>query len=223
MGFGINRRERQLLLFAPDATDGIQDRGNRELKLTSLLSIGPLLEVDDTKVRALRELEEFYRLRQIGFHSASQTASLDEVMSALSEDEALIQYCIPHHPLHPATELIIVAVARNATEVSRVELNDLPGASDHTISSVSRVSMDDGPPTDQSPLGHLVWNLRISIQRADDEAANESLKILHRHLIEPSGSRFRAAEFPAMDCDPARDASLRTLCCAPECGRPTLD
>lgn len=180
----VGAMEREVLSFPQP--DGEARLVTNELSLLSLLPVARVSAAggDEEKYRALKEIEALYAGHEFGFRGAGRTAELKDVMSALNSDEALIEYCIPHRPLHPARELVIVVVTRSTAEVVYVPLDDLaqyiPSAS-----LIGRISVDGQAPIDSSPLGDLVVNVRTSIQNADDRAADAALQVLHQHLIQP--------------------------------------
>ena len=114
--------ERNMLRFEPHEA---QDSLTSEMRLVSQLSIGSMF--DRAKHRQmLATIESFYTEHRAGFEDVARPAPLVQAMQALQADEALIEYCYPYHPLHPAIDLFIFAVTSTQVQVIPVSLRNLP-------------------------------------------------------------------------------------------------
>lgn len=149
-----------------------------ELKLMSQLA-AMTFDLEERGV-ALKSLEALYASSNAGFQEAVPTRSLPEVIEALAPGEAIIEYVIPHHPLHPALSLGIMAITRNGTKVVSMSLED-PDLRGFT----GRIAVDGGAPVDSSMMGDMVAELRTAIRSSNEERAERYLRALHALLVAP--------------------------------------
>lgn len=153
----------------------------REMLLVSRVPIGSLWQRND-QGKGMRTLEAAYQRAGAGFQGVAEPASLRKIKSALRRDEAIIEYYIPYHPLHPARDLWILAISRDRTVMRHIPLGDKPTPGSGFI---GRLSVDNCPPIDASPLSIAVSQLRIAIQSSDESRALRSLQRLYKALVRP--------------------------------------
>lgn len=154
-----------------------------EMRLISQLSgFSSLGEDKDTRQDALITLESLYENTASGFQKATAPFSLEAVQKALEPHEALLEYVVPYHPLHPAKDLWMLFITRSRVWLSHVPLEKvLP----HPPGFTGRISFDGGAPIDSSSLGILVLEARMAIRKSDEARAREELKQLHEILVQP--------------------------------------
>lgn len=173
--------ERAILSF-PDCRRVERSLRIQELLLVSRVPIGLLMD-EGREAQAVRELEALYRAAEAGFQGTARIPELSQVQSALRADEILIEYFIPYHPLHPAMALWVLAITRDRAVLERVDLEGVFGETGSGF--IGRMSIDNCPPVDASPLGDTIAELRIAIQSSNEAKALRYLRGLHILLIEP--------------------------------------
>jgi CHAT domain len=143
------------------------------------------------RVEALSTLEDLYRGAGIGFEAAANTTPLTTLQQALELDEALLEYVIPPDALHPAPDMWILLITRNAVRSAHVALDEVLG-----IELTTRMSVGGEAPLDASALGTLVISTRIDIRSSNDTAARRQLADLYELLIQPLAAQgFRPEAF----------------------------
>jgi hypothetical protein len=168
--------EQGLLRFGADRQ---QDLVFAEMRLASELALGH--GAPGRRSRAtLSGTEEEYAAAGAGFSGVATPPSLERVIEALARGELLVEYVIPHHPLHPAFAVAILAIHRGGARLLPAPVDELP-----TDGFIGRMTVDDQAPIDMSPLGSASITLRAAIQSGDDAAALPLLRRLHDCLIEP--------------------------------------
>jgi CHAT domain-containing protein len=168
--------ERELLRFGAERHRGLVFD---EMRLTSELALGQGAPGRRPR-EALTGVEEAYREAGVGFSGVEAVPALEEVIAALEPGELLLEFVLPHHPLHPAYEVWVVAVHHGGAALVPGRLEELPGSG-----FIGRLTVDDQAPVDASPLGNLIIELRAAIQRGDDAAAEPALRLLDRALLGP--------------------------------------
>lgn len=175
--------EQQIISFPPD------DDSNpihKELQLSSQLRIperwGPLKDQ-----QPLRELESIYSQASAGFSGVQRVCTLAEVQQMLSPQEALINYFIPDHPLHPARELHSLAVTKQGVVRFSCDLTSLDRGG--KAGFIGTLIVDGKQPIQSTPLGEMVVMARMAIQRGDDRSAEAWLQRLYGLLIDPLRER----------------------------------
>jgi len=101
------------------------------------------------------------------------------VRTRIEPREALIEYFIPYHALHPAIELHAIVVTHADVRRIRVALDSLRVGPRFT----GRLATDGRAPLDSSPLGDAVVLTRRAIQAEDDAAAGAQLVALGGVLV----------------------------------------
>ena len=168
--------ERQMMRFNAQPSRTLEDA---ELQLVSRLPIGLPLEWEKPAA-LLREIEATYRQHEAGFAGASDLPRLAAIQAALQPGEALIEYCLPFHPLHPALALCALWITPDRTGYVRIPIDHMP-----EWRQSGSIAVDGQQPIELSPLGMLIRNARVAIQRGDDVVAARRLASLHELLIAP--------------------------------------
>jgi CHAT domain-containing protein len=168
--------EQELTYFAPDTEP---DEVLSEIRLTSQLPLenrsGPSPQQD-----LLQQVERIYTEANAGFSGVQPVRSLAEIQQALKPREAILEYAIPYHPLHPAFSLHALVVTPGDAFHLQCDLSLLPASS-----FIGKLIADDKQPMDASPLGQTIINARTAIQDGEDPDADTSLQLLHCLLIAP--------------------------------------
>lgn len=173
--------EHAVLGFGPDGGRDGENLVISELRLISQLSSFSEFGSDPaSRGRALAALEELYATNRGGFTKAIPPSSLEEIQAALAPDEAIVEYVIPFHPLHPASALAILVVTKDRVMGVHMDLTKLLPQGD-----VFRMSRDGEAPVDASVIGDQVVELRVAIRRSDELRAQRILRGLHELLIAP--------------------------------------
>ncbi|MEO8368163.1 MAG: CHAT domain-containing protein [Candidatus Solibacter sp.] len=182
--------ERKILGFNAPKLQG--DLMLDEMRLVSQLAGFRMGSTEGSdRLTALRQLEEVYAKAGAGFKQAAEPPSLREVQAKLQAGEALLEYVIPYHPLHPASDLWMMLITREKVWSASMSLDAVLGVSSMT----GRISVDGESPLDSSALGETVSLLRKDIRSSDDKRAKERLAVLYQVLIQPlvqQGARFEA-------------------------------
>jgi CHAT domain-containing protein len=168
--------EREMMRFNAQPSRTLEDA---ELQLVSRLPIGLPMEWEKPAA-LLREIEATYRQHGAGFAGAAALPDLAAVQAALQPGEALIEYCLPFHPLHPALALCALWITADRTGYVRIPLDHMPEWRES-----GSIAVDGQQPIELSPLGMLIRNARVAIQRGDDVSAARRLASLHELLIAP--------------------------------------
>ena len=113
--------------------------------------------------------------------SVAAPASLGEIQQALGPREAILEYTIPYNEADPAPGIWMLLIAHDRFVPARAPMEKVKV---ENCMLRNRIIVA-GTPLDGSPLGCTVINLRIGIQRGDDDYAKQSLAALYRLLIEP--------------------------------------
>ncbi|THA29840.1 CHAT domain-containing protein [Streptomyces sp. A1547] len=151
-----------------------------EALLASRLPVGGLGALPEEISRRVAELERHYEQHGAGFQGTAGTADLDDVIEALAEGEAIVEFHVPHDPCDPAETILVTFVSRDSCLALRVPILGDPDA-DSAITG--RLQGDGSQPIDSSAFGSLVLGARIDIQSGDDRSARTALRQLHRFLI----------------------------------------
>jgi CHAT domain-containing protein len=152
-----------------------------EASLISQLSTFELPNDSGERLKALGELESLYRQERAGFTDTAMPATLRDIQEALKPHEAILEYVIPFNVADPVPGLWMLLISRDGFVEARSPLDKVTFAE---CESKMRV-IAAGASLDNSPLGCGVINLRIAIQRGDDDVANDILRALHFLLIQP--------------------------------------
>jgi hypothetical protein len=182
-GGQTSRLERQVLGFNKDKT-GADDLMMSEMKLVSQLSFSEEMfgEGDSERQKALLQLEALNKQVGAGYRQSDVPARLEDVQRALQPREAILEYVIPYHPMHPAMDLWMFLISRSGFRTAHVPLDKILHP---TSGMIGRISADGKAPLDASPLGELVVYLRKAIQIGDEKNARGYLRNLHQLLIQP--------------------------------------
>lgn len=163
---------------------GGTDAFTAEAVLASRLPLGGLDGLPDNLSRQLAELEHCYEQHDGGFTGTAPVASLEEVIDALEEGEALVEYHLPYDPYDPAESLLITFVSKAGALALHVPfIRELGQESPRRITG--RIRADSNQPVDASALGELAVGARIAIQSGHDVEARKALRELHRVLVNP--------------------------------------
>lgn len=173
--------EKQILGFSPPKPD--DDLTTQELRLSSQLA-GFQQSCDEgpQRLKALGQLEQLHATGGAGFAAVATPTSLRAVQGALQPGEALLEYVIPYHPLHPAQDLWMALVTREKVWSAHVPLDKVLGLAQ---GFTGRMAVDCAPPIDASALGELVVTARVAIRGSDEKRAKAVLHTLHDVLIQP--------------------------------------
>ena len=173
---GLAELERELLRFGADEQ---RDLVYDEMRLGSELALGQG-GPGRTPRESLRAAEDAYAAADAGFEGVAAPPPLEDLLAALGPRELLVQYVIPHHPLHPVFGVWILAVHAGGVSLLPTEVPQL-GSSGF----IGRMTIDDRAPLDASPLGVAIIELRAAIQGGDDARAAPLLAGLHELLVAP--------------------------------------
>ena len=176
--------ERELLRFAPEASDRQDELVWDEMILGSQLSIGSYWDRGE-RYALLSDIESFYATHDAGFAGCAEPAALDEIQSALQPDEAIIEYWIPFHSTHPALALWAMGITADRVVTAQVPLDAIVPSSGFIGSMI----IDGRQPVDASPLGDAIVDLRTRIRRGEDAEAHPLLQGLYQLLIAPLAER----------------------------------
>lgn len=170
----------RVLGFKADVDD---DAVRQEMRMVS--AVRPLLFPEDIAARgtALAELEALYANSDRGFRGGASPVTVELIQERLAPDEVLVEYVIPHQPLHPAMGLAaLIITADDATVVNIASPEELGVASSGFIGSIA---IDGRAPIDASPLGDVVIEARLDVQSQDVVSAMQAGRRLHQLLVEP--------------------------------------
>lgn len=173
--------ERQLLAFSKASKQDTSITLDEMRLVSRLAGLDSFGDEGGQRGVALARLENLYAQAGAGYGAAAEGASLAAVQKSLARDEALIEYVIPHHALHPAQHLWLMWVTADAVKLVQVRLDEVLGVSSLT----GRMSIDGQAPVDSSALGNLIVGTRSAIRTADEKGARQRLAQLHRLLIAP--------------------------------------
>ncbi|MEZ5184152.1 MAG: CHAT domain-containing protein [Candidatus Nanopelagicales bacterium] len=172
------READRVLAFPPDPDP---DPLRREMGLISAVRA-----LDDhlaqARHEALAAVESMYaRAAGTGFEGGAAPVGLAAVQAALHPAEVLVEYLVPHHPLHPALGLAALVITPDDARL--VPELQLP----HRFVSgfTGSYGIDGRAPVDASPLGDMVVGARRAVQGPDPVAAREAGRMLHDVLIRP--------------------------------------
>jgi CHAT domain-containing protein len=183
--------QERALIALPSALPSDDSRIGREIQLVSRL---PMVFWQDPKqspaayrVQADRigALETMFSEQDAGLNDVEPVAELDAIRQELRDDEAIIEYAIPRDTLHPAPCIYILAITRRRARHVTVPLDSLKQFPEFYKGDIGSMSVGDREPIDESPLGELVFQTRVAIQRGDTTRANAFLKILNMVLVAP--------------------------------------
>jgi len=173
---GEPAQSNQILAFVPDPDP---DPLRREMRLISAVRA---LDDDTLPARqaALSAVESMYA-GGTGFSSGAGPVGLAAVQSALRPDEVLVEYVIPHQPLHPALGLAALVITHADVRL----VPDLPLPPRFTSGFIGSYAIDGRAPIDASPLGDMVISARRAVQGEDAAAAADAGRMLHEVLVQP--------------------------------------
>ena len=144
-----------------------------------------------------------------GFDGAAAPSALKDVQIALEPDEALLEYVIPYNPLHPASDLWMMLITRNAVKMAHVPLDKVLGLAP---GFTGRMAIDGQPPVDSSALGDLVATLRTDIRSAETVAERVCARVASTPLPVGDGTialHASAGVAAREDSDRSLDTLLR--------------
>jgi hypothetical protein len=171
--------ERDVMRFAPGAGRDPSDQlTTEEILVVSRLPIGSPWDHGERR-DALERLEQAYAEHGGGFEGVEAVIDLASLQQALGSRELLIEYFIPYRPLHPAIELLTLAVTRDTCVARRIDFSKIASG------FIGRLEVDGKQPIDASPLGSLVFDIRTHIQRGSDDKAKRALAQLDELLMWP--------------------------------------
>jgi CHAT domain-containing protein len=172
--------ERRLLSF-PECKRESGDIMKREMTLASRATIGGAISSGD-EVGIVEQIEQLYRGANAGFDGISIPASIVDIQTALSAEEAIIEYFIPFHRSHPAMDLWVLVIVKDRTALIPIPLEPALGRGS---GFVGRMSIDGCPALDASPLTDAVAVFRTSLQSSDEVASLRYLRGFHQLFIQP--------------------------------------
>ncbi len=188
----VSELEQKILGFAaPRPDDSLMAE---EMRLASQLSgFSTFSSGPNPRVAALADIEKLYADNALGFTAVTSPASLKAIQDALQPGEALIEYVIPYHPLHPAYKLVTLLITRTSAVHVYQDLDKvLPRSTGGTM----RMSADGRAALDVSGLGEQVVILREALRRADDKVTRAKLSGFYQLLIQPLVERgFRPEQY----------------------------
>ncbi len=126
-------------------------------------------------------IEEVYEDAKAGFLGVEKIPDLAEVQAALGADEVMIEFIIPHHPLHPAYMLWALVIDQNDAQLIPINKNPVAGSQ----GMIGSITIDNKAPIDSSPLGDAAGELRVAVQKNQTEDAEWSLRALHDFVMAP--------------------------------------
>jgi hypothetical protein len=172
-------RELEAQVLHLEATAGPDDAVAHETRLVSRLPIGGL-QGDLERLTRLERLEQLYAEHDAGFLGQGAIDELGDVIDALQEGEAVVEYHIPYDALDPAGVVLVLLIMCEGALALHLPLlhSDKPGF-------IGRIEADGKQPLDASPLAELIVAARIGIQSGDDESAAADLESLYKVLVEP--------------------------------------
>lgn len=175
--------EQKILGFAPPepSRDLLAEEIGLVSQLTGFAGCGDS-EEGNGRESSLRQLEDLYAKASAGFTQTASPIALEAVRQRLSPREALLEYVIPYHPLHPASDLWMFLVSRDAVRTAHVNLDKTLGLAE---GFTGRMCLDGRSPIDSSALGQRISLLRVAIRTADEKKARKSLQEMHSILIQP--------------------------------------
>jgi CHAT domain-containing protein len=184
-------QERALLALTPNVTSD-HAMVRREIQLSSRLPMMTWLRISATPSaprEAVRVQEQVDNLEALfgdgeGLLGTERPAMLEAVKEELGQGEVIVEYAIPRDTLHPAPCIYALIITKSSLQHTVIPLEILmrPPFFHGTIGALK---FGDGEPVDESPLGELVVQTRIAIQRGDTERTALLLRMLHGLLIEP--------------------------------------
>lgn len=167
----LARAEREAMAYAADVQGGtVWD----EIRLTSEIALG-------RSRSRLDELERRYSEAAAGFTGSTPVAALSDVRAQLRPGELVLEFVIPHHPLHPAFGVWALVIGDGDTELVPLVTDPLSGSSGF----VGRLTVDDRAPIDASPLGDAIIALRSAVQGENSGQAEATLRQLYSLLFDP--------------------------------------
>lgn len=174
-------REPELAARVAAFTPGLDKSAvTEELMLVSAVRHVDRPDGQSDRADALRALEALYAEGDRGFDGGVGSASLSDLQAALGPRQVLLEYIIPHHPLHPAYSLVVLVVTADAATVIPLTL---PPLGDEGF--IGSLTVDGRRPLDASPLGGMITRARLAIQGDDPIAAQAWGRLLHRTFVEP--------------------------------------
>ena len=175
--------EQQILGFAPPeaSRDILASEMGLVSQLTGFVGCGDSGEAD-SRESSLRQLEDLYSKASAGFTQTANPVGLEAVRQRLRPREALLEYVIPYNPLHPASDLWMFLISRDAVRTAHLPLDKVLGLAE---GFTGRMCIDGRSPIDSSALGQRISLLRVAIRTADEKKARQGLQDLHTILIQP--------------------------------------
>jgi CHAT domain-containing protein len=181
-------QERTLLALKPNATSD-ESMVRREIQLSSRLPMVTWQSLSVAPMEAVRVQEQVDNLEALfgaseGLQGTERTAMLEAVMEELREGEVIVEYAIPRDTLHPAPCIYVLVITKNSLQHTVIPLEILKTPPFyHGV--IGALSVGGAEPVEVSPLGELVFQMRIAIQRGDTHQTPLLLRTLHGLLIEP--------------------------------------
>ena len=173
--------EQTAIGFNPDDDAG-KDMAVDELRLVSQLTGFADFESGERPI-SLHRLEQLYKTNKAGFSASQDVPTLKEIQSHLT-DEAIVEYVIPYHPLHPARTLWIMVITRDTFHVVESPFES------SALGFTGRFRVGGKAPVASGGLGDGIVELRTAIRNADDQKALRKLKTFGRVLIGPIQSHL---------------------------------
>jgi CHAT domain-containing protein len=183
--------QERALIALPSALPSDNSRIGREIQLVSRLPMvfwqDPVLSPAAYRVQTdrIRALETMFSEQDAGLNDVEPVADLDAIRGELRDDEAIIEYAIPRDTLHPAPCIYILGITGKRVRHVITPLDSLKQFPELYKGDIGSMSVGGREPIEESPLGELVFQTRLAIQRADTTRASAFLKILNMLLIAP--------------------------------------
>jgi hypothetical protein len=184
--------EREFLALPPNRA-GDDELVRRETQLASRLPIvfwqDPQLNRPQLRARlaTLQRMETMFHQSDAGLDRVEPVVDLDALRDQLSDREAIIEYAIPRDTLHPAPSIYALVITKEGVRGPVVQplerLKEIPAL---YRGDIGGLRVGSAEPIEESPLGELVFQARLAIQR-DLPEARLWLQLLHMLLIDPLG------------------------------------
>jgi CHAT domain-containing protein len=111
-----------------------------------------------------------------GFRGGAKPEALDEVRSALRDDELIIEYFLPRDPFSPNRDGYVIAMDRDRVECEGFYIDPPENQAQHMTEDVI---------LERGPLSDMAARVRAAVMSRQDDAAREGLAALFDILVAP--------------------------------------